>query len=171
MNFRVVVFSGLLALSTSGTSIAADVGQASNSPAAPAAIVDAKEYLAHIDRIVGMAIRGEYGPLRRNADARRIREARDRIADLLDGHATTTELDEQERVAMLNAEELIKGVIRNDDKSRIVCTLVAGTGSRLAKKECMTVADREARAKAARAAAKESMRGLCVPGEVSRCTK
>lgn len=162
MSIRVVVLCGLLALSTTGfeSAAASDGGNKSNLPKGQVELItDAKEYMTRIDNTVTMATRGEYGKLRRGADAR-LRQARDQIAELLEGKTSTDELQGKERVALVNAEEAIKTVIRNDDRDRIVCTLSAGTGSRLATKECMTIAQREERAKVASRLVHEQSRNV-----------
>ncbi|MFA6986434.1 MAG: hypothetical protein WC213_09530 [Arenimonas sp.] len=167
MSVRVFVLSGLLALSSTGYGSAAASVSSTSQADLPKdqveLIVDAKEYLARINNTLEMASRGEYGQLRRGSDVR-LRAARDRIAKVLEGHATTAELEGDERVVLINAEEVIKSVIRNDDKSRIVCAYIPGTGSRLAKKECMSIAEREARAKEARRVASEHMRAVFEKG-------
>lgn len=133
-------------------------------------IVDSTEYLSGIERTVELAMRGEYGLLRRGAD-RRLGSARDRIAALLKGHPTTSELKPKDRIDLVNAEEVIKAIIRNDDKDRLVCKYEAATGSRVATKECLTIAQREARAKQARRSVAESRQRVCFPGEGQSCSK
>ncbi|MFA6986435.1 MAG: hypothetical protein WC213_09535 [Arenimonas sp.] len=161
--------SGLLIFSFAGLGSAAaavdpsPVGNATQT-------TDAQEYLANIDRVVSKALSGEYGKLKRGSDAK-LKGARDRIASLLNGHPTTTELQPEDRVALVSAEEEIKATILNDDKNRVVCTYRADIGSRFSKKECMTVAEREERAKLAHEATDNAMRGVCVPSETSSCTK
>ena len=155
-----------MALSSAGYESAA-ASEGSNNSGLPKGqvelITDAKEYMARIENTVTMANRGEYGKLRRGADAR-LRQARDKIAALLEGKTSTDELQGGERVALVNAEEAIKSVIRNDDRDRVVCVLAPGTGSRLATKECMTIAEREERAKQARRLALEHSRSAFEKG-------
>lgn len=155
MSIRILALTGLLALSSAGYgSAAASQGNRALPDNQVLLVTDAKEYMARINNTLELASKGEYGQLKRGSESK-MRAARDRIAELLHGHATTTEVQGEDRVALVNAEEVIKSVIRNDDKDRIVCTHVAGTGSRLAKKECMSIAEREERARAARTLAKE----------------
>jgi hypothetical protein len=153
MSIRILALVGVLALSSAGYESAAaserNQARADLPQGQVELIVDAKEYMERINNTVTLATKGEYGPLRRGAGAR-LRYSRDRIMELLEGHATTTELDGKERVALVNAEEAIKSVIRNDNRDRMVCVLAPGTGSRIATRECMTVGQREDRAKAAR---------------------
>lgn len=162
--------SGFLIFSFAGPGFAA-AGAVDTSPVGNAAQTsDAQEYLANIDRVVSKALNGEYGKLKRGADAK-LRGARERIASLLSGHATTTELQPEDRVALVSAEEMIKATILNKDQNRVVCTYSAEIGSRVSKKECMTVAEREERARLAREATDNAMRGVCVPSETSSCSK
>jgi hypothetical protein len=133
-------------------------------------IADSTEYLTGIQRTVELALRGEYGRLRRGAD-RRLLSARDRIAALLKGHANTAELAPKDRIDLVNAEEVIKAIIKNDDKDRLVCKYEAATGSRMATKECLTIAEREARAKQARRNMIEARQHLCYADEGRSCSK
>ena len=78
----------------------------------------------------------------------------------------------EERLDLFNAQETITAAIRADDKNRTVCKREMVTGSRLAKTECMTVAEREARRKLAAENTDKFIRNLCHPGEVSSpCTR
>jgi hypothetical protein len=148
MIMRTLVLSGLLVFASAGASAAT----LTRPP------TDAKEYLADIDHTLLMASKGEYGKLRRGADAR-MRAERERMANLLNGHASTDELTPAQQVALANSEEVFKSILHNEDKSRIVCTFGANTGSRIATKECMSVADREERARRAKLLVKDSQVG------------
>lgn len=159
MSIRIFVLSGLLALSCAGYESAAasddSNAQAEKATASAQAITDAKAYLAGIDHTLELAGKGEYGRLKRGSE-RRLQAARERIADLLNGHASTSELRPDDQFALVNAEETIKSIVQNEDKSRVVCRFQASTGSRIAAKECMTVAEREERARQARLLVRDS---------------
>ena len=171
MNIRLLSFIAAFSLA-----FAAVAAFASNSEddLQSSVIADSTEYLTGIQRTVELALRGEYGRLRRGAD-RRLLSARDRIAGLLKGHPTTTELGPKDRIDLVNAEEVIKAIIKNDDKDRLVCKYEAATGSRMATKECLTVAEREARAKRARRNTIEARQHVCyvsvTGGEGQTCIK
>lgn len=166
MNMRFLVLCGLLVLPSAGYGSAA-VSDVSNAPGKSAdaktePVTEAQAYLDGIDHTLALAVNGEYGKLRRGSDSR-LRAARDRIANLLKGHSSTTELEPEDLIALVNAEAVIKSVIRNQDKDRIVCTLAPGTGSRLASKECLTIAEREARSRTASDGTKFLQRNIMYP--------
>ena len=133
-----------------------------------AAISDAAAFVKELDFTMKLAREGLYGEIK-EADMDRLNEAHDTITILLDGQETAMDLPPDDRIELYNAQELITSIIRNDDKNRRVCMRVKTTGSRITKRECMSVAEREQRAKAARDAAGEMLRVDCVPGETSTC--
>ncbi|MGQ0799059.1 MAG: hypothetical protein ACT4NL_02970 [Pseudomarimonas sp.] len=128
-----------------------------------AGITDAEAFVQEIDQTLELARAGDYGRLKRG-DISRMNRARDVIAELLEGHGSALELPPEERIDLYNAQETLTAAIRNDDKNRKVCKLEAVTGSRLAKTECMTVAEREERALRAREETEEQIRTICIPG-------
>jgi hypothetical protein len=134
-------------------------------------ISDAGAFLKEVDSTVEMARAGEYGRLHKGTLVR-IEMARDRMNDLLEGHDSALELAPEERLELYNAQEMITSAIRNDDKNRTVCKREMITGSRLPKTECMTVAEREARRRAAAENTDKFIRNLCTPGaESSPCVQ
>ncbi len=128
-----------------------------------AGITDAQLFLEEIDQTLSLAMAGDYGRLKRG-DITRMNKARDVIADLLEGHGTALELPPEERIELYNAQELLTATIRSDEKDRKVCKIEAVTGSRLAKTECMTVAEREERAQRAAEGTEDTVRSYCRPG-------
>jgi hypothetical protein len=136
--------------------------------AAAERITDAEKFVNEVKESVRMARNGDYGKLKRGAIGE-LEDASDTIADLLDGHEKATDLRPDERIDLYNAQELIASIIRDDDKNRIVCKRVAAIGTRLAKAECMTIAQREAKAKAAKELVKEFGRTVCNPSETRLC--
>ena len=134
-------------------------------------IGNAGAFLSEIDEAVEMARAGEYGRLKKGTVVR-IEMARDRIANLLEGHRSALELEPEERIKLYNAQETITAAIRNDDKNRTVCKREMVTGSRLPRTECMTIAEREARRKLAAESTDKFIRNLCTPGaESSPCVR
>ncbi|MCB1642431.1 MAG: hypothetical protein KDI37_11915 [Xanthomonadales bacterium] len=111
----------------------------------------AAAFLREVRDTVELARAGEYGKIK-PADLGRLDEARSRITELLEGHEHARQLSAEERIELFNAQELITSIVRNDDKSRRVCTKVHGTGTRIARSECLTVAQREQRAQETREA-------------------
>ena len=145
----------LMALSGAGTALAfpaKDSSRGAHADAYVATISSASIFLEELEHTVAMAMDGDYGRIK-GADVDRMLAAQKTIKSLLAGHDNARHLQPDERIALYNAQEAIKAIVRNDEKNRKVCKRVAGTGTRLAKAECMTVAEREARAKAVRESA------------------
>lgn len=111
-------------------------------------ISDVDSFLSEIELALNMASRGEYGSLKRG-DLSRMRQAQAEMITLLKGHERATELEPADRIAVYNAQELITATIRSDDKNRKICKRAPTTGSRLSKTECLTVRQREYRAREA----------------------
>jgi hypothetical protein len=126
-------------------------------------INDADAYVEEVQRSMSMARRGDYGRIERD-DLKRAEKAQQEIEILLAGRAKASELDTDDRVRLLNAQELITSVLRSDDKNRKICKRMPNTGSRLGKTECMTVAQREKRALQASRDMREIQRLNCRPG-------
>lgn len=162
---------GLLMFSFTAQGAAASLGAQGeagsiDAPAQPA--TDTQTYLAKIDRLLAMAAVGTYGALRRGA-VRDLQAARDRIATALGTRATLGALPEDDRLAIQNAEDAISAILRNNEKDRMVCKRVTKTGTRFETSECMTVAQREARAASA-AEATGVVQGIyCNPTEFKPC--
>jgi hypothetical protein len=132
-------------------------------------IPDAEAFLDELETTVKLAQSGGYGPLGR-AKMARLDSASIRINALLKGHSSAMELDPKDRLALYNAQETITATLNSDDKSRTICRRSAATGSRLWKTECMTVAEREARARASRESASRLQRtSVCYAGEGNSC--
>ena len=174
MSIRILVLSALLVLSSAGYGSAAASDDtktlSERANAQVESIADAKQYLASIDQALALASKGEYGRLKRGSE-KNLQAARDRIADLLKGHASARELQPDDRIAVYNAQEVIYSILRSQDKSRMVCRREAPTGSRIPTTECLTVAEREERGRAASESTGNVLREVCVPGETSSCSK
>jgi hypothetical protein len=115
-------------------------------------ITSASSFLTEIEQTIELALDGDYGRIK-GADIDRMLAAHKTIKSLLDGHENARHLQPEQRIELYNAQETISAIVRNDEKNRKVCKRVSATGSRLTKAECMTVAQREARAKAVRESA------------------
>jgi hypothetical protein len=125
-----------------------------------AQVADAKAFLAEVDANLELARQGQYGRLGRGA-MQRLQSARDRMHALLEGQATAMELAPRDRIALYNAQETMRGVLRDDDADRIVCRRETATGSRIATTECLTVAERRERARVAREEIERYGRNRC----------
>jgi hypothetical protein len=168
MNF-VPLAPVLLALSLSSTAGAADPPR----PAAPTPVeterpVGTAEVRAEADRSLQLARDGVYGPLKRG-DLDRIEAARDSIDVLLEGHDSIQELTPEAGHALHQAQEVIRITLRKEDRNRIVCQRGVQTGTRLGSTECLTVAQREQRAAAAKEGVDKVQRNICYPGEGQDC--
>ena len=171
MNIRVLTLGCLLGLSLPALAIA----QSADSDATPAnataeveRITDAGAFLAEIERSLEMARNGEYGKLRRSQMSD-LQDARDEIVLLLEGHATATELPPEERIVVYNAQEVMSSILRKDDKERVICEKTVKIGTRLGTTECLTVGQREARARIASESTGNVQRTVCVAGEGNPC--
>lgn len=129
-----------------------------------------KAFIAEINDSLDMARTGGYGRLRRG-DMDRMEVARNKIVKLLADRSTIDEMDQDDRLDLFSAHQVIMSALRKDEMDRMVCRRVASTGSRLAINECMTVADREARRAAARENVKDIQRLACSPGEGNLCAR
>lgn len=133
-----------------------------------AAPTRAEAILEEADIAVELAREGQYGRINRR-DMQALEDAHATMKQLLEGHDAPEALENEDRVALFNAQHTITAIVGNDDKNRKICKRVAVTGSRVAATECLTVAEREARARASRSMAGDALRGYCIPGEASRC--
>jgi hypothetical protein len=128
------------------------------------------EILEEADVSLELARRGEYGPIKRR-DLRDLEAAHATMHRLLEGHDAPEDLENEDRIALFNAQHKITAIVGSDDKNRKICKRVAVTGSRVAAVECLTVAERESRARASRTMVGDAQRGFCNPGEASRCAR
>ena len=79
-----------------------------------------------------------------------------RMRDLLAGKRTLAELDEDERVAVFNAQAQINAILTRRDGERMICERRAMVGSHRKETVCETYADKMARIKDSR----DTMDGL-----------
>ena len=124
--------------------------------------------MAKIDHTLELAANGQYGTLKRGS-AKQLQVERDRIASVLAIRATVADLSPDEALVIRNAEDGITAILRNKEKDRMVCKREIKTGTRFSTTECMTVAQREARANSAAEATGEVQREVCIPGEGNPC--
>jgi hypothetical protein len=131
-------------------------------------ITDAQAFVKEIDLTIELTKAGDYGRIK-EGDMDRVIEARNTIASLLEGHTRATELEPEQRLELYNAQELITAIVRNDEKNRKVCKRVKVVGTRVPKNECLTVAEREQRARNAKDSIDNLQRVTCVPGVGNPC--
>ena len=175
MNKHTVLLAGLLAFASAGFA-SANVGEDANTIAARADAQVEKissnlaKYIGEIDRAIAMAKEGGYGKLERGSE-RRLADARKEIGDILKNVSDPRDLPTDQRIALFNAHQVIESTINKQDKSRVVCTRERKTGSRVATTECLTVAEREERARISQAMTRDTQRLTCSPGETSTCSR
>lgn len=176
MKKHAFLLASLLAVSCAafGATASANVGEDQNTVAQRAdAQVDKisanlAKYIGEIDRAIAMAKAGGYGKLERGSEAR-LAAARKEIGDLLRNVSDPHELSPEQRIALFNAHQVIETVINKQDKDRVVCTRESKTGSRVGVTECLTVAEREERAKISAMNTRDQQRMTCSTGETSSC--
>jgi hypothetical protein len=109
---------------------------------------------------VELARKGDYGRLSA-VQMNMILEARNRIQLLANENASIEDFDSNEQRIFDHARERINRLTRSTDKERLVCKRVMKTGTRFVESECLTVAQREARAKSARERTEQIQRPIC----------
>jgi hypothetical protein len=164
MTLRILTLTCLLLLSALASARMTAQGDpaalAERADAHAARVTDAAAFLAEVDANLELARQGQYGRLGRGA-MQRLQSARDRMHALLEGRASAMELAPRDRIALYNAQETVRGILRDDDADRIVCRRETSTGSRIATTECLTVAERRERARAAREEIERYGRNRC----------
>jgi hypothetical protein len=177
MKKHTVLLASLLALSCAAFSATAapNVVEDTNTQARADAQVDKisgdlAKYIGEIDRAIAMAKQGGYGKLPRGSEAR-LAAARKEIGDLLQGVSDPRDLQPDKRIALFNATQVIQTTLNQQDKSRVVCTRESKTGSRVGVTECLTVAEREERARITALQVKDQQRMTCSTGETSACSR
>ena len=179
MSKHSIILASLLALSSAGFAASASAGSIEEQGNTVAARADAQvekisanlaKYIGEIDRAIAMAKEGGYGKLERGSEAR-LAAARKEIGDLLKNTSDPRELAPDQRIALFNAHQVIESTINKQDKDRVVCSRERKTGSRVGITECLTVGEREERAKISQAMARDQQRSTCSPGETSSCSR
>lgn len=142
----------LLALLIGGAPLFATAAdRAAQADAAAANIEDVDDYLRGMGDAVALAKKGEYGKLDRKS-RQTLEQSWARLQALLDGHDSPMELPLDERIALLNAQERIVGILERHPRDTMICRKKRSTGTRIPATECLTIAQREARARHAREA-------------------
>jgi hypothetical protein len=133
---RFVMFAAALALAPCATIVSA-------APAAPKPLVaqtlsSFEQDSAHIRK--EMQPGGQYGHISSSERSR----VEDRLSDmqkLLTAHANAADLQPSDKVALLNAQEEINGILNHNDNNRLVCEHVAPVGSHRPVTTCRTYAE------------------------------
>jgi hypothetical protein len=106
---------------------------------------------------------GIYG-LMKAADKSRVETRLGDMQKLLQDHAAEGGMSQADKIALVNAEEEVNGILRHNDYNRLVCERRAPVGTNIPKTTCRTFGEIEQ----ARADSKKSMSDIDV---MSRRTK
>ena len=109
---------------------------------------------------VELARKGDYGRLS-TVQINMLLEARNRLSQLANANASIDDFDADEQRSFEHALERINRLTRSANKERVVCKYVIKTGTRFGTRECLTVAQREARAKSSRDRTEQIQRAIC----------
>ena len=131
---------------------------------------DTGRYLEELDHAIKLANDGQYGKLPRGSGDR-LAGARQTIGGLLKDGVDPRSLQPEQRIELFNAHQTIESIIKKNDKDRVVCTRETQIGSRVATTECLTVGEREERARTAQRGTESIQRAVCTPGPGNACTK
>lgn len=124
--------------------------------------------LEDVELSMAMARDGQYGRLR-GRDLERLESAYAHIVATLSEVESLSQLNPQKRQSLALAQSQFDGILKPEDSDRKICKRIASTGTRLGALECLTLAERRARAEASREMVKETQRGFCIPGEGNAC--
>ncbi len=106
-------------------------------------------YLENIRRLRAEYDSGERGPLKPR-ERETFVESQETLERILVGVESVGELNEDERIAVYNAQGAINAIVLGNIEDRPICRRgVAKTGSRIRKTECYTAAERERMKRAA----------------------
>ena len=73
----------------------------------------------------------------------RIETAQDTVFRLLDGVTSLDQLNDQQKVELSNALQVIQATVLAQEGSRVICHVERKTGTHMTTRRCETVADRE----------------------------
>jgi hypothetical protein len=158
------------AADSSATAPAATTAAAKADAQAEEISSDTDKYLAELDDAIKLAKQGQYGKLPRGSSDR-LDALRGTIGELLAGGQDPRALAPDQRLALFNAHQEIESIIKKNDKSRMVCTRETEVGSRVAKTSCMSIGEREERAREAARGTHSMQTNVCTPGPGMACTK
>jgi hypothetical protein len=119
---------------------------------------------------MALARDGQLGNIR-SRDMQKLENAFAYIVDMLGQVDSLSQLSSQQRQSLELAQSQFDGIVRAEDEDRRICKRVASTGTRLGALECLTVAQRRARARASKSMVESAQRGFCVPGGGNTCVR
>jgi len=124
--------------------------------------------IEELELSMALARDGQFGHIK-SRDMKALEEAYAFIVETLGQVDSVSELNPQQSQSLELARSQFDSTLRADDEDRKICKRVSTTGTRLGALECLTVAERRARAEAARANVQALQRGQCNPSENRPC--
>lgn len=144
------------------------VAPSAEASATAAAPTEAKAIIEETELSMAMARDGQFGRIK-GREMKRLESAFSHIMETLGQVDTLAELNTQQAQSLALARSQFSEILKPEDENRKICKRVASTGTRLGALECLTLAERRARARASRNLVSDAQRGFCVPGEGTPC--
>jgi hypothetical protein len=174
MNFNrvacvLLLASSWLASAADGVEPVSTEAQHSQAAAAP----ELSENEAKIEELgltMALARDGQLGHIK-SREMKKLENAYAFILDTLGRADSIAQLSPQQRQSLELAQSQFDEIVGAEDEDRRICKRVASTGTRLGALECLTVAQRRARARASRNTVESAQRGFCVPGDGTPCVR
>lgn len=85
---------------------------------------------------------GVYGFIR-SGEKSRVEARLDTMQRLLTAHATQSDMPQSDKLALVNAQEEVNGILRHNDNNRLVCESRAPVGSHIPVTTCRTYGEIE----------------------------
>jgi len=123
-----------------GTLLLASAAHAATSQSADKPLVaqSLESFNAEAARIrEGMKADGAYSHMQ-SADKGRVEARLEEIQRLLAAHATQGDLNQTDKVHLVNAQEEVNGILKHNDNNRLVCEHTAPVGSHVPVTTCRT---------------------------------
>lgn len=137
---------------------------------APPEPSEAEARIEELELSMTLARDGQLGQIK-SREMQKLENAYAFMLELLGQVDSISQLSPQQRQSLELAQSQFDDIVRADDEDRRICKRVASTGTRLGALECLTVAQRRARARASRNMVDSAQRGYCVPGEGTPCVR
>jgi hypothetical protein len=102
---------------------------------------------------------GEYSRFSQG-DVAKMKHAQDDVFRMLSGVTSLDQLNLDQKTSLSNSLDLIKATLLSDEGNRVICYRERRTGTNLVEKRCETVAEREARRRAAQQDMREMDRSV-----------
>ena len=124
-------------------------------PVLPQNKLDPTEFPALAALIRGEMVPGGRFEFVKEQERARVEASLAEIESTLAGHGSVSELSEAEKVAVLNAQEQVNGILAKRDRDRLICERRVVVGSHFPQTVCETYAEKVTRTAQARKQYKE----------------